>query len=312
MNDVTIDNKALHQWLLEGDVAIQYQVYRDLLHTERNDLRAHIEKEGWGAEFLSRQRENGHWGRKFYQPKWISTHYTLLDLKNLNIQPDNSQIQYTLSMVLETEKGQDGGINPTETMAQSDVCVNGMVLNYASYFGTSEEKLRSIIDFLLSQHMKDGGFNCQSNMSGAVHSSLHSTVSVAEGIAEYAHNGYTYRLAELQNAEIASREFILGHRLYKSDKTGDIIDKKMLLLSYPCRWRYDILRALDYFQHSGTGYDSRMNDAIEVLMKKRRKDGTWPLQGKHPGQVHFDMEKPGSPSRWNTLRSLRVLKHFKI
>jgi hypothetical protein len=215
-------------------------------------------------------------------------------------------------MVLENEKGQDGGINPAETIAQSDVCVNGMVLNYASYFAASEEKLRSIIDFLLSQHMKDGGFNCRSNMSGAVHSSLHSTVSVAEGIAEYARNGYSYRLAELQKAETASREFILDHRLYKSDKTGDIIDKKMLLLSYPCRWRYDILRALDYFQYSGTVYDFRMNDAIEVLIKKRRKDGTWPLQGKHPGHVHFDMEKPGSPGRWNTLRALRVLKHFEI
>jgi hypothetical protein len=156
------------------------------------------------------------------------------------------------------------------------------------------------------------GFNCRSNRKGAVHSSLHTTLSVAEGILEYSKHGYKYRKVELQEAEQRSREFILQHRLYKSDKTGKIIDKKMVMLSYPSRWRYDILRALDYFQDARVGHDIRMDDAIEVLLKKRRKDGKWPLQMKHAGQTHFDMEKSGEASRWNTLRALRVLKHFGI
>jgi hypothetical protein len=84
----------------------------------------------------------------------------------------------------------------------------------------------------------------------------------------------------------------------------------MLMLSYPSRWKYDILRALDYFQFAGSNYDPRMQDALDILKKKRRKDHKWPVQAKHPGQTHFDMEKTGSPSRWNTLRALRVLKHF--
>ena len=86
----------------------------------------------------------------------------------------------------------------------------------------------------------------------------------------------------------------------------------MLMLSYPSRWRYDILRALDYFQFAGVDYDNRMDNALEVLLKKRKKDGKWPLQTKHPGQTHFDMEKSGEPSRWNTLRALRLLKHFEV
>lgn len=84
------------------------------------------------------------------------------------------------------------------------------------------------------------------------------------------------------------------------------------MLSYPSRWRYDILRALDYFRLAGIAYDNRMDDAMEILLKKRRKDGKWPLQSKHPGQTHFDMEEVGKPSRWNTLRALRVLRHFSI
>lgn len=305
------DNEII-KWFLEGDVSIQYQVHRDLLDSEQNLLRQSIGAEGWAADFLSRRLENGHWGRGFYQPKWTSTHYTLLDLKNLSISPNNPEIKQTLYMIFKNEKGQDGGINPSGTIKNSDVCLNGMVLNYSSYFGVNETELKSIVDFLISQQMKDGGFNCHSNRKGAVHSSLHTTLSVAEGIFEYLKNGYKYRISELQKAEQESREFILQHRLFKSDRTGEIINKKMLMLSYPSRWRYDILRALDYFQFAGVDYDNRMDNVIEVLLKKRRKDGKWPLQTKHPGQTHFDMEKSGEPSRWNTLRALRVLKHFGI
>ncbi|MGB7093968.1 MAG: hypothetical protein WBD62_04905 [Anaerolineales bacterium] len=305
-----LDERQLIAWLLEGDVSIQYQVHRDLLATEKPHLRDRIATEGWGAQFLSFRKKEGHWGQRFYQPKWISTHYTILDLKNLAISQNNNEIRHSISQVIQKLKGPDGGIFPIGTQKKSDVCVNGMFLNYASYFGTEEDKLKSIVDFLLSEHMKDGGFNCNSNNKGAIHSSLHSTISVLEGILEYAKNGYGYRLEELQEAEDDSRTFILQHRLFRSDRTGDIIDKKMLLLSYPSRWKYDILRALDYFQFAGIKYDPQMQDALDVLMKKRRKDNKWPVQAKHPGQTHFEMEKSGGPSRWNTLRAMRVLKHF--
>lgn len=305
-----LDEGQLLDWLLEGDVSIQYQVQRDLLALERPDLRDRIASEGWGARFLSFRKPEGHWGQRFYQPKWTSTHYTILDLKNLAISQKNREIRQSITQVIRTLKGQDGGIFPFGAEKVSDVCVNGMFLNYAAYFLTEEGGLKSIVDFLLSEHMKDGGFNCNSNRKGATHSSMHSTISVIEGIREYAKNGYSYRLGELLEAEGRSREFLLQHHLFRSDRTGKSIDKKMTMLSYPSRWRYDILRALDYFQVAGVEYDPRMRDALDILLKKRRKDSRWPLQARHPGQTHFEMEKPGEPSRWNTLRALRVLKHF--
>jgi hypothetical protein len=301
---------SIIDWLLEGDVSIQYQVYRDLLATEKPDLQGRIATEGWGAQFLSFRKKAGHWGQRFYQPKWISTHYTILDLKNLAITQNNKEIRQSIAQVIQNLKGPDGGILPIGAEKKSDVCVNGMFLNYASYFLTNEDDLRSIVDFLLAEHMKDGGFNCYSNTKGAKHSSMHSTISVVEGIFEYVKSGYKYRLEELQDAAEKSKEFLLQHRLFRSDRTGNVIDKKMLMLSYPSRWRYDILRALDYFQFAGVNYDPRIQDALDVLKKKRRKDNRWPVQAKHSGQTHFDMEKTGGPSRWNTLRALRVLKHF--
>lgn len=304
------DERQLIDWLLEGDVSIQYQVYRDLLGTEKPHLRDRIATEGWGAQFLGFRKKAGHWGDRFYQPKWISTHYTVLDLKNLAISPANAEIRQSISQVTQKLRSPDGGISPFGAEQKSDVCVNGMFLNYASYFRTKEDDLITIVDFLLSEHMKDGGFNCNSNGTGAIHSSMHSTISVIEGILEYAKNGYAYRLEELQDAADKSRKFLLQHRLFRSDRTGNVIDAKMTMLSYPSRWKYDILRALDYFQLARVSYDPRMRDALDILKNKRRRDNKWPVQAKHPGQTHFDMERTGGLSRWNTLRAMRVLKHY--
>lgn len=299
-------------WLLEGDFSIQYQTQRDLLGVERPDLQERVASEGWGAKFLSFQKPEGHWGQRFYQPKWISTHYTLLDLKNLGISPEQPQIRGSIAQVLADWKAEDGGILLSPAAKLSDLCVNGMFLNYAAYFKLPEEDLESLVDHILREHLPDGGFNCNNNRFKVFHSSMHTTISVLEGIQEYQLNGYTYRLEPLLAAAESAREFLLEHRLFRSDKTGEIIDKRWLMLSYPSRWKYDILRALDHFQSAGVAYDSRMDDAVEVLLKKRRKDGTWPVQAKHAGQTHFDMEKTGGPSRWNTLRALRVLKAFGL
>jgi len=301
------------KWLLRGDVSIQYQTRRDLLDQECPALRTRIASEGWGARFLRKRHPDGHWGQRFYQPKWTSTHYTLLDLMHLGISPDNKLIKQSINSVACTEKRQDGGIGPGRKPPVSDVCVNGMFLNYATYFGTDPKLLESVVDFILNERMPDGGFNCYSNSKiSCTHSSVHSTLSVLEGIRQYSVGNYRYRIRSLHSAERSATEFLLKHKLFKSHRTGKIMDKKMLMLSFPSRWRFDILRALDYFRLSGAKYDSRLDDAIEVLLSKRRADGLWPVQARHPGQTHFEMEKTGKPSRWNTLRALRILKHYGI
>lgn len=310
MNNTLGEGSNIVTWLLQGDVSIRFQVHRDLLGEARPDLQQLITQEGWGAQFLAARKPEGHWGRGFYQPKWTSAHYTLLDLKTLQASPDHALIRESVAQIARENKAEDGGINPAESIKESDVCINGMFLNYACYFGIEQGMLHSIVDFILEQRMPDGGFNCRKNRSGARHSSMHSTISLLEGIFEYERRGYTYRLEELQDAARASREFLLMHQLYKSDRTGEVIHKDFLRLSFPGRWRYDILRALDHFQDAGIAWDDRMESALGVLLNKRRVDGRWPLQARIPGKIHFEMEQPGKPSRWNTLRALRVLRAY--
>ena len=170
------------QWLLEGDVSVQYQVHRDLLGIDKPELQKRIATEGWGKRFLDARKPNGHWGRGFYQVKWISSHYTLLDLRHLNIASTPLEIAETIAIILRENKSADGGINPSTQIPQSDVCVNGMFLNYACYFNANAADLHSIVDFIISEQMPDGGFNCESSRYNPVHSSLHTTLSILEGI----------------------------------------------------------------------------------------------------------------------------------
>jgi hypothetical protein len=229
----------------------------------------------------------------------------------LNAPRRNLLIRRSIAVILRTEKKPDGGVGPGHSIAVSDVCVNGMFLNYASYFGAACTHLESIVDFILEQRMADGGFNCQRNRGGARHSSLHSTLSVLEGIESYRQAGYDYRLDDLLAAAAAGREFMLRHRLFRSDHTGAVIRPEFLRFAYPPRWRYNILRALDYLRSVGMGWDDRLAEALEIVESRRRRDGTWMLPAAIPGEVHFAMEETGRPSRWNTLLALRIGKHLR-
>ncbi|HSY75771.1 MAG TPA: prenyltransferase/squalene oxidase repeat-containing protein [Bacteroidia bacterium] len=304
-------NKENIDWLLSGDVSIIYQVKRDLLDASGADLKKlqlRIAEEGWGKEFMRFRNKDGLWGGGFYLPKWTSAHYTLLDIKNLGFPKGNDEINYSVSLILDSERSKDGGISYSRK--NSDVCVNGMILNFGSYLLSTHKTLNDIVDYLLNVQMEDGGWNCK-HLKGATHSSLHSTLSVLEGLLEFTASGNTYRIKEIKQAEKKGIEFLLVHHLFKSHRTGKVIDPKMLMLPYPSRWRYDILRVLDYLQKANAPYDKRMDDALSIIRKKQNTDGCWSLQGKYQGLVHFDMEKTGTPSRWNTLRALRVLKHFQ-
>jgi hypothetical protein len=296
-------------WLLSGDVAAQFRTTRDLLHRDASDLQARIPTEGHGAALLAARGANGHWGRGFYQPKWTSSHYTLLELAGLGLDPTTAAARETVGLVLE-HKGRDGGLNPSGRSGWSDVCVNGMALTYCCYFGADGEQLRSVVDFVLRQQVGDGGFNCQSNRSGATHSSVHTSVSVIEGITEYLRGGYEYRAADLARAREGAVEFLLRHRMYRSETTGEPIRAEFVKLHHPARWYYDILRGLDALADAGVPYDARMDDALGVLRARRRPDGRWTVNRGYPGLTHVPPPRAGQPDRWVTLAALRVLAAY--
>lgn len=296
-------------WLLEADVAVQLQARRDLLGDDDPDLQRRIAREGDGALLLAARGANGHWGRGFYQPKWTSSHYVLLELKNMGLSRDEPAPCETTAMILRDHKARDGGLNPGKTITVSDVCVNGMALGYAAYFRAAEDQLVSIVDFVLGQRLGDGGFNCQLNRSGATHSSVHSTVSVVEGITEYERSGHRYRLDELLAARASATEFLLRHHLYRSERTGEPISEELTRLHHPARWHFDVLRGLDALAAAGCAHDPRMDDALGVIAARRRADGRWTART-YAGETYLPRQSARVPSPWATLTALRVLKAY--
>jgi hypothetical protein len=175
-----------------------------------------------------------------------------------------------------------------------------------SYFRLPDGRIHNIAEFLLKEQMRDGGWNCQ-RIHGATHASFHTTLSVLEGFAEYA-TTYPQALPSVKQAVDKAHEFLLQHRLYKSHRTGKVADPALTRMHFPPRWRYDFIRVLDYFQSVKAPLDERMQDAVSLLREKQGEDGRWVMNKPWAGRVFFELEAAGQPSRWNTLRALRVIK----
>jgi hypothetical protein len=299
-------------WLLAGDPSIRWQVQRDLLDAPveiYTPERRQVATEGWGAQLLARQGPDGNWGGGIYSPKWKSTTYTLLHLRHLGLAPGHPQAlrgcEKFFSRGLET----DGGLNLFKSFRHSETCVNGMFLALLSYFRFPDERIHSVAGYLLREQMPDGGWNCE-RIKGATHASFHTTISVLEGLAEYV-AAYPEAAAAVAAAQDSAHAFLLEHRLYRSHRTGQVVDPAMTQMRFPPRWHYDFLRALDYFQSLNAPRDERLEEAIQLLESKPDRDGRWTLNAPWPGLVFFQMEPAGQSSRWNTLRALRVLKWWK-
>lgn len=295
---------------MEGDVAVQFCATRDLLHRVDRQLQERIATEGQGALILAARQPNGHWGRGFYQPKWTCSHYTLLELKGMGLPPANPLARDTVARILRENIGHDGGLNPGKTVPQSDACVNGMALGYCAYFGAEPTLLTSIVDFLLSQQLPDGGFNCRLNRGGARHSSVHTSIAVIEGVTAYHRCGYDYRVEELMTARAAAIEFILRHGLYRSERTGLPMNPEFTRLHHPARWHYDILRGLHALADAAVPFDPRMRDALEILAQRRLQDGRWTANRGYPGATHLPPTPAGRPDRWITLAAVVVLDTY--
>jgi hypothetical protein len=296
-------------WLLEGDPSIRWQVLRDLTPATPDDVateRALVATTGWGAKLLALQDPDGKWGGGHYGPKWISTTYTLRLLHYLGLDTSHPAAQRGMDRLFERAEWYDGGVGYFVTV-EAETCVTGMTLSLASYFGGFDGYREPMAEWLLSQQLDDGGWNCMTRL-GSVRSSFNTTILVLEGLLEFERTRPAGLIRTIQRARRRGEDYLLDRHLMRSLSTGEIINPSWTRFSFPPRWHYDVLRGLDYLQNAGVRPDGRSDEAIELLLSKRTKDGRWKLQNHHSGLEHFKMETTGQPSRWNTMRALRVLR----
>jgi hypothetical protein len=302
-------------WLLDSDPAIRWQVMRDLSEATSEEVsaeRARVAVEGWGAQLLALQDEDGHWDGGTYRPGWVDdskpffdawtgTHFSLQTLRELGLDPASPEARRAVALVRDNVRWDFNG--ELYFRGEGEPCVNGAALAIGAYFG---EEVGGIAERLVDDALGDGGWNCWASYGARV-SSFHSTICVLEGLLEYEQaGGASDRSIEARHR---AEEYLLDRRLFRSARTGEIVDPRFTMFSAPARWYYDVLRGLDYFRATGRPVDDRCREAVEMVAARADDQGRWPLENVHQGPTHFEMEGPeGFPSRWNTLRAMRVLR----
>jgi hypothetical protein len=301
-------------WLLDGDPAIRWQALRDLADAPPAEVsaeRARVATEGWGARILALQGEDGLWeggalfpAKRTGLPKgqpWTATAYSLVLLQDFGIDPENETVRCAVARVRERARWEHAGQPFFE--GEVEPCINGLTVSLGAYFGQNVE---AVVSRLVAEQLEDGGWNCEAE-NGSLRSSFHTTIRVLEGLLAYerAGGGSTATISARRRGE----EYLLERKLFCRQSTGEVVDPAYLQFSFPTRWHYDVLRGLEYFRAVGGHPDPRLGEALDLLRAKRQPDGRWLLENTHPGAIHFELEEgDGRPSRWNTLRALRVLR----
>jgi hypothetical protein len=300
-------------WLLDADPAVRWQVLRDLSSASPDDVaaqRARVEHEGWGARLLANRDADGLWaggacfpasyaGDKPGQP-WTATMHSLQTLQILGLDPTCETARSMVELVAEHGRWEHAGQRYFD--GEVEPCINGRTIETGAYFGVD---VSAIVERVLGERLEDGGWNCEAE-NGSVRSSFDTTINVLEGLLAW--ERATDGPPDVRAARAAGEEYLLERRLFRRLSTGEVVDPAYLEFAFPYYWHYDVLRALDYFRAAGAATDPRMTEAVEVVRSKRQPDGRWLLDRVHPGRVHFAIEgEVGAPSRWNTLRALRVL-----
>ncbi|MGC1907890.1 MAG: hypothetical protein WA715_28975 [Candidatus Acidiferrum sp.] len=302
------------KWLLDSDPAIRWQVMRDLTDETPEAIaaeRSRVATKGWGARLLAAQSPTGKWGGAKENAGLLVTFNSLVVLKDLGLEPTSKQARKMIDRV-DKRLVFAWHRNQPFLHGETEPCINGRILGLGAYFKTTNDALAKQ---LLSEQLEDGGWNCEATLASpkrpkSTRSSFHTTICVLEGLLEYERAGR--KSAAVAKARKRGEEYLLERCMFRSARTGEVIDERWLRFSFPTYWHYDVLRGLDYLRNAGIKPDSRVREAVEVVMNRRHQNGRWPLNLLHRERIPLEMETAvGSASHWNTLRALRVLRWYR-
>ncbi|MBM7565865.1 hypothetical protein [Paenibacillus sacheonensis] len=317
-------NRSVINWLLDSDPSIRWQVMRDLMSAPAEEVaaeRALVAREGSGARLLALQKSDGSWASAAWNRGWDSTMHVLSLLREFGLDPASEEARRAVGRVRDrvtwqgwdldgTWRGEEWKGNPFFT-GEVEPCINGQVAASGAYFGQDVER---IMNRLLGEQLPDGGWNCEAG-GGSLRSSFNTSICVLEALLEYELAGGSR--TEVTEARVRGQEYLLERRLFRRRSTGEVIgqDRKggtdWTRFSFPTWWHYDVLRGLEYFRRSGAAPDKRLAEAVELVESKKGGDGRWSLEYQHPGTMAVEVDEgEGRPSRWNTLRALRVLDWY--
>lgn len=299
-NDPVID------WVLDSDPSIRWQAMRDLTSAPVEIVaaeRSRVALDGWGARLLDQQRPDGQWGDGIATPFWWSNMYTLVFLRDLGLDPASARARAAIDLVRDNVTWGPGFGDSPFFDGEVEPCINGRVVALGAYFGVRSDRL---VDRLLSEQLADGGWNCEAER-GSVRSSFHTTICVLEGLLAFEEAfGAASSVTDVRRR---AEEYLLERRLLRRLSTGNIIEAAWTRFAFPTLWHYDVLRALDYLRAAGVQPDTRIEEAVAIVVERRQGDGRWLLDVRHRDTLYEEMAGTvGAANRWITLRARRVLE----
>jgi hypothetical protein len=323
MKDLTIE------WLLDSrNPSVKLQVLTDLQHRAENDkevvaTRKKIPTYRPVKKVMEAQTKGGYWSPKddCYRPKWTSAVWQLALLGELAV-PADSEIKAECERFLDLHQAESGAfVCPPKQISGKrwdEPCLTGNMIRTFIKFGYGDDRrVQKAIDWMPEAQLEDGGWNCDHPEKKVKHSSFMSTIEPLWAYSEIPRRKWTRKMKRTIDS---GAEFLLMHHVYKSDnhhwqETYPMFTK----LHFPMYYFYDILHALRVLTKLGYGDDKRIRSAVQLLLSKRRPDGSWNLEGDWYREGDFfypsgkgrkapvAIEEIGKPSKWITLNSLRVL-----
>ena len=224
---------------------------------------------------LQGQRPDGSFGVHPYS-KWKGAHWRLVSLVELGVPTTNRAAKAAARTVLDwiAVPGEPRIIRGLERRHAS---MEGNALAVCCRLGMARNRrVRHLVDVLLRAQWPDGGWNCRSDLD-ARHSSFHESLAPIWGLVEY-HRATRDRGALA--AAMRTGELLLEHRLFRSSRTGKVIDPEWLNIHWPHYWHYDYFNGLRTIAKLGLLADARCDDPRQLLRSQRRQDGTWRSSGR--------------------------------
>lgn len=299
-----------------------------------------IGREGWAAKIFAKQKENVYWENKesCYVPKFTATGWQLAVLADLGVSSEDHRFAKAAEHYFDLHNVESGGfsLRPRDQKPfEPHVCNTGNMVRALAKAGYArDDRVGKAMDWLISKQLSDAGWNCAPS---GKHGSFLATVEPMWALSEMIKHEPR---EEWKEAAAKSAEFVLKHRVYKSDRDDSVVLFDFLKIHYPTHYCYDFLHGLRVLAELGVARDERMDDALGLLRAKQLVGGRWPLEAVYRGwrQSHpmhgtetlsrpeerelvtegwgtdhtLQLEEAGKPSKWVTLQALLIQKRLGL
>jgi len=324
-------------WLLEPDKtqpAIRYFTLRDIIGRSSNDSDV---KNALAASMLSgpvpvilaAQEPEGYWGKPGpgYGPKYRGTQWAVVFMAQLGADGTDSRVRAGFEYVLSHAIASNGSLSMNGTPSGFIHCMAGNLgAAFIDLGWLGDQRFQAALEWLAQTITGEGvadSTNRDTNKryykSGtlaplfacSVNAGLPCAWGAIKAMLALSKVPLSLRTQRMQEAIQQGIAFLLSHDPAVADYPfgmGNKPSSSWFKFGYPIGYITDVLQNLEVLAALGQAQNAHLTNALELVLGKQDDQGRWLLEYTYNGKTWVDIEKKGQPSKWVTLRALRVLK----